>query len=498
MDVSTSDGPLDEAEGTTEDAESDKSWYLGTSGTPLEREWRRLQGLVDAQRRGYSFQDFVGGLFKRRHFKVDSSPATARPRQTDLLATRGNDAYLIETKWRKSKANINDVDSLFSRLDAVPHAVIGVLVSHSGFTASAVERVEQRSERPVLLIAGEELEQVVRWDEDITRVLSRKKALLLVHRKAFTLPSRRSHSVGSPSSGELLTASAKFVFPNGAGADQVFGLGTFGQFTFAQELPDIDWDAGEGYGVTLDMRIPVYDQDGIISLLRHLSSMGWTTQDASWSIQQSTINWFGFGSREFARAIVNWGNRYRGISTHHSEEFCYFDKCDGGFYCLTAKISADESRAVTYIMLSFQLAGIPLETESFKELARIFDVNHSLYFRQMERKSLLKALNPPDAYRLPLEPVAFIVENDNIFGDTRDWVRGIVARNPFYSPNSTLAERQPDWLPEYTFDSELMICGLRSWHLLEDPKLRYELWGCKSARTADAVIVQPIAEWPER
>ena len=272
---------------------------------------------------------------------VASSPGTARPRQTDLLATRGGDAYLIETKWRGSKANIDDVDSLFSRLAAAPSSVVGVMVSYSGFTASAIERVEQRSDRPVLLITGNELEQLAEWDEDLAHLLARKKASLLTHRKALFVTTRRRRGAGG--SGGLAATLAEFAFLDGNRAKWVVGKGGFGEFAFVQELPDIDWDPGEGRGVTLDMPVPIYDERGILTLLQHLSSMGWATGSARWSIQQSATNWHGMGASVFAEALQGWRERYKGISTHHSEEFCYFDKCDGGFYCLTSKVSAHDT-----------------------------------------------------------------------------------------------------------------------------------------------------------
>ena len=248
----------------------------------------------------------------------------------------------------------------------------------------------------------------------------------------------------------------------------------------------------------LDMPVPVYDEHGILSLLQHLSSMGWATKSARWSIQQSATNWHGIGMSAFGEALQGWRKRYKEIPTHHSEEFCYFDQCDGGFYCLTSKISAARDRSATYTMLSFQLTGIPLDIEPFKELSRILDSGYSCYFRPMKRKSVKKQFDPSEQYRMQLEPLAFIVEQDNVFGDKRDWVRGIVAENPFYRPYTTLSERKPEWLPPYVFDSELLICELRSWHLLTEPKPYYELWGCESARTADAVVVQPIAEWADQ
>ncbi len=421
------------------------------------------------------------------------NPGTARPRQTDLLATRGNDAYLIETKWHSDKVDIGDVDSLFTRLNATPPAVVGLVISFSGFTKTAIERTEVQSGRPVLLMTGEELEKLVNWGEDIAHLLARKKAFLLTHRQALIAAPVRTRA--SATAGRLAIAPAEFVFPDGTRAKWIAGKGDFGEFTFVQELPDIDWDPADGRSVTLDIPVPVYDESDILNLLQHLSSMGWASDYARWSIQQSSTNWHGLGASAFAEALTDWQERYRGIQAHDSEEFCYFDRCDDGFYCLTANIAAHETRSTRYTMLSFQLTGVPLDADSYKELSRAFDVGCQCYFRPMKRRSVRRKWNLPDRYRVPLEPVAFIVGKDEIFGGNSEWVRGLAAKNPFYRPESTLAERKPGWLPSQVFDSELLICDMRSWHPLEDPRRDYELWGCESAHTANAVIVQPIAEW---
>jgi hypothetical protein len=148
-------------------------------------------------------------------------------------------------------------------------------------------------------------------------------------------------------------------------------------------------------------------------------------------------------------------------------------------------------------MLSFQLTGIPLDTESLKELSRTFDVGYPCYFRPMTRRSVKRKWSLPNKYQVTLEPIAFIVEQDRLFGDEREWARGIVAKNPFYRPHATGAERKPRWLPPHVFDSELLICGLRSWHPLIELKPQYVLCGCESAMTADAMVVRPIADWPD-
>lgn len=370
------------------------------------------------------------------------------------------------------------------------------MVSYAGFTQEAIRKVELRSDRPVILMDGDELERLVEWSDDIAQLLGRKKNALLTHRKAYLGTTRRSRPAAKR--GKPAEAPAVFAFPDGTRTKWFAGGGTFGEFTFVQDLPDVDWVPSEGRSVTLDMAVPIYDERGVVTLLHHLSGMGWSTESARWSIQQSVTNWHGMGADAFAEALQDWRKRYKGIDIHHSEEFCYFDICDGGFYAFTGKISAYDDRSIHNVMLSFQLTGIPLNTDPLKELSSIFDVGEPCYFRPMNRESLVRKWHLPEPHRVPLEPVAFIAEPDDVFDDKREWVRGLVAKNPFYRPCSPLKDRVPDWMPAHVFESELLICDMRSWHPLSEPRARYVLWGCESARTADGVIVRPIAEWPDR
>jgi hypothetical protein len=113
--------------------------------SPLLRELEDLKGLTNAHKRGYDFQIFVGRCFQSRNFHVETRARVSEPRQVDVFASRGDEAYLIEAKWRKDLANIDDIDSLFTRLEAVPPSVTGLMVSYEGFTAEVVSRVEQKS-----------------------------------------------------------------------------------------------------------------------------------------------------------------------------------------------------------------------------------------------------------------------------------------------------------------------------------------------------------------
>src|SRR6266849_1894175 len=124
----------------------------------LVDEYAELAASDTPQARGSAFEGLVARLFEQARFKADVNPHSARPRQTDLLTTSGRDVYLVETKWTRAKANVGDVDSLFRRLEDTPASVCGVLISVSGFTKTAVARVEAQRARPVLLVDGEELE----------------------------------------------------------------------------------------------------------------------------------------------------------------------------------------------------------------------------------------------------------------------------------------------------------------------------------------------------
>lgn len=196
----------------------------------LSDELKRLQAIGDAQRRGYEFQDFIGILFRREHFRVELNPGTARPRQTDLLVTRGDEVYLIEAKWRADKANIDDIDTLFTRLSATPPSVIGVMISYSSFTDEAIARVIELSNRHVLLVSGMEIEDLVRGSNSLIRLLRRKRDNLLVHREVMLADtSSKQRTRARARKGALVAPNAEFVFPDGERMNYLTSTGSFGQ-----------------------------------------------------------------------------------------------------------------------------------------------------------------------------------------------------------------------------------------------------------------------------
>lgn len=466
---------------------------------PLLTEYERLRDGTNAQRRGYDLQGLVGRLLGSYHFKVETKSGAARPRQVDLFATRGDTAYLIETKWRRDKATVDDVDSLYTRLEAVPANVTGVLVSHAGFTDGVLDQVQKKSSRPVILISGKELEESLQGDGDFLGLLRRKADALLVHRKVLVdVEVRRSRRraaaaidpSGFPSSDRI------FVMTDGTRSKWLQCAGSFDRFTFTPELEDIDWVPGGGFGVTLDVQLPIMNEKDFIELLHQLSKMGWVTPKGCWGIQQAAAVWHGFGADGLVEALQAWKRRYKGLETHHTEELCYADVCEDGFYTMVAQFSADERRLVWRVEIAFQLRGVPIDTGSYRELMDHFGESYPVYFRPRDEKSRTWG-RPPQRSKLPVvTPLAYVVDTEmTVPGDEEDeWVAGIVVQNPYFDGRRR-SKRPPEWVPDTVSRSDYLVCALRSWHQLNNPKSVYELWEFESAWTSDGLVVRALVDW---
>lgn len=457
-------------------------------------ELERLTQVTDDSKRGLEFETFIGSLFKHEHFQVTHNAGTAAPRQVDLLATRGADTFLVETKWWKNKkAGIDAVDSLIARVESTAANVIGVLVSHSGFTTPAVERVMAKAQRPILLVNGDEVERLARG-EGITRLLERKKSALTSHRAVVFTDAPPKRSRGGRR-GSLPRAHENFVFVDTDARSQWLASGgDFGRFVFARDLPDIDWVPGGGAGVSLDLAPSVADEGELLALLHRLNDMGWITPDASWSIQQSTANWHGMGAPAFVEALPEWPKRYEGREVHGTEEFCYFDVCGAGFYTLTGSIAAYKPRWVRGCRLSFQLPGVPLDVGPYRELFTTFELQEPAFYRPRNEPSVaIRHLSRESAV---LTPIAYVVEEE-CRGDTKDdpeqWATGIVVHNPIRGMSA-----EPDgWLPAVAVESEYLVCDLRSWHPLSRPKSAYRVWLSEAAWTSDALVLRVLADWDD-
>src|ERR1700677_2543419 len=129
----------------------------------IERFLEKISQISNAHHRGYKFQDLLRTLFNESRFEVDTNPATAKPRQSDLFASQDDKEYLIEAKWQKKKITSGDIDDLRVRLNRTPSGVVGCLFSMSDFTKNAIDAVESDKQRIILLFCPDEVRGLVRF-----------------------------------------------------------------------------------------------------------------------------------------------------------------------------------------------------------------------------------------------------------------------------------------------------------------------------------------------
>ncbi len=458
-------------------------------------EFNRLKSNRDAQKRGYALEQLLVQTFRKAHFKVEHNPGIATPRQTDLTATYGFDRYLIEAKWESEPLNSAHIDDMrLARLGRTEGTVVGVIFSVSGFRGSATQEVAARRERSVLLFGEAELERILANPEELLPLLRLKRDELVIHGRAH-LEATESPKRGAPrESHDLPGAGVSLLDANQQPLPYVTSGGQFGQFAFVQTLSDIDWGFGAGFGVALDLPVKVYDAEGIVDLLHEMHRMGWVTDEPRWNIQQADVNWHGVGARAFLESLRDWQKRTEFLEqAHHTEEITYYDVCAGGFFTLTANVASHETRVVYHCNVSFQLAGVPLDPNPIKHLYETFNVMGAAHFRSLSAPAT-RRYRPALDDAVALEVVGFITEHHapDLDGEERDWVTGIVAKNPYARGSGVSA--LDDW-PGLLEDSELLVCDLRSHHPLDEPRRDYHLDRWELTWTSDALVARIVADW---
>ncbi|MEU1605547.1 restriction endonuclease [Micromonospora matsumotoense] len=457
----------------------------------LREQYEQLAAMTNPRRRGLAFEDFVADLFAASHFEVRKNAGAARPRQTDLLASRAGDTYLIECKWRADRADIDDVDSLRSRLRRTSGA-IGLLVSVPGFSGTAISDVADHRGQPILLLSGDEIGVLARRPDDLVRLLWRKQQALQVEGSALVdEPAQRKRIRPRR---PLPASGSRFVRPSGPDAPLLAFGGGFNGFTFAHEVVDVDWVRAQGSGVTLDVDVPARQERDVLDLIEKLADLGWASPDARWSLQQSRTNWHGFGVAAFAAELVRWRTRAATPDAHHSEEFCYVDNCDGGFYTLTSTISAHDYRRATQTHLSFQLQGVPLDTGPLLQLCRSIGVHDGVFFRSLTDRSR-RLIHLPTWMTAAVEPLALVVTPGEDISEGMDFVTGIVIPNPL---------RQHEWRQSKEWEAaglqqlesaENLVCDLGEHHLHDQRSYSYRLTKIEVAKTSNGTVFVPGARW---
>ena len=453
-------------------------WYP----SDLMRELHALRAMPNAQRRGYKLEALLQRAFQRAHFQAAHNPKMAEPRQTDFAVISHNHRYLCEAKWESRPTGTDDVDAIRSRLKRSGGTVVGLLFTMSGITDQAAEEiVRDRRDGLVLVFDESDIRLALSSPHELERHLRLKQDELVVHGRVHrgenAFEAARAARRSRTKIEQLPTSCYRLLSADGKELPWFHGAGGFSLGVFCLDLPDVDWVPAAGSGVCLDMPIATGDQRDVLRLLVSLSELGWTGNRSQWSIHQHGRNWHGCGADTFAEALRKWKERTRQLEDpHHSEEFVYFEVCDGGFYTVSGSVSAERTRAVVRCNVSFQLIGMPLDPGALQQLYRRLDVPSRGYFRPLVERSVTRQRFDD---RVPLQVLGYVVEPAGQRWPLEDWVVGLLAVNPYQDTDL----QPPDELARDLEGSGVIVCALRSHHPLSKPKERYELWSYERARS---------------
>lgn len=449
-----------------------------------------LQLLPDPARRGLALEQYVARTFRVRHFTVILNARAASPRQTDLLAVKLDDRYLIECKWQNKPATIEDVDALRARLSRTRPDIVGVLISMEGFTNTATDDVQARRHQPILLLSGSELRELENgFHGSLPALLYRKREALL--RDASVLldgrPARPEPGPGIPyPQPELHFSSVE----GGIRTNVIDCRGQFEPVTFSHKLVDIDWTPATGTGVSLDLQLDFDDEAEVLHGLDILLDHGWVSEDGRWSIHQAERTWHGIGLEALVGQIPQWRDR----AHHHSEQIAYIDRCDGGFYSIVMDISASEDRRVSYMELSFQLVGMPLDSSPLLHLCRALGVYEGIHIRPLKKRS--RRLWHPGPARIEVAARWHVVADDWVSDAAKDpWVTGIVVGNPFLEGGEPGLVELPHKLAALR-TSEFLICDLRHHHPQSYRPSSYFLHHFEWSWAGERMVCRPVADYP--
>jgi hypothetical protein len=470
------------------------------SQSALVQEFERLEMLADPHARGVELEPLLRRLFRRAQFRAELNTAVASPRQTDLVATNGRDTYLVESVWESGPAGVDDVDQVRTRLAETHASVVGLLVSVGGFTSGAVDRVRDKRERPVLLLGGAELRDVLDSPALLAGLLRHKWDELVMHARVSVDDTPYLQRPGRSTPREragLPAADTFFLLADLERTSVIACQGNYDEFVFTLDMPDSGWLGARENGVSLELQLSLDDEADLIELLGELADIGWVTSSCRWNLQQAETSWHGSGAAELADTLRDWRARYESAGAiHHTEQLSYVDVAGGGFYSLTADLSASDQREVRFAEISVQLPGVPVDPTALRHLTEVVGAPDEGFLRVRD-DGLREGYVLPREARREVRPLGFVVESDPFENDEaqRLWAKGIVIENPFQQESGPRATATPEELPVHIFGSDILVCSLRNWHPLAEPRTTYRIERYEWVHTADVLIFRGIANW---
>lgn len=164
-------------------------FFITRRGLDCVERWRSRTALVSAfealdqlnpQDRGRAFQKVLARALAEQGWDQVEGLRTATE-EMDVFIQRGREHFVIECKWEQRSVGAPVVRDLLGKLENRVD-VRGIIVSHSGFAATAEEQVHDCANKKAILLFG---------PKDIERVMTGRDFEEMVNSKLAALVSRR-------------------------------------------------------------------------------------------------------------------------------------------------------------------------------------------------------------------------------------------------------------------------------------------------------------------
>jgi hypothetical protein len=446
--------------------------------------------------KGRLYEAEVAMLFVDADFEVIENPKSAKPRQTDLYVRDGAVDFLIEVKNRKRKIDIGDIDALRSRLARVSADVVGIIITKSTPTKSAVAHIEADRSREILVFIDNEIESVRSRRQNVRALIERKRAALRVHGKAWFSIKRDLEFAES----ELPAGDLAFCVGQSNGS-YFESQASFAAPLYAMEIPDTGWASLGGDGARLTIQLALSSVIELRDILGYLHKKFGLSRKGTFAISQRECCWYGSGADEFIAAIQNWRGRYNQSELknfHHSEEIRYFDHFRNGWMELFAQqrvwVDAPRDSMLHQSELVIQIPGIPVNMLPFSKLCQYVGNEWAEFKYFSSRMTVTRRLENS----LSIKVMGTVVRkaDGSDLSSKRPVVVGVIAENPFYNCSSLPDELEKLEVPVAELaGTRLLLCSLKDWHGRGDIVDRYELQGIEATVGGAGGIIRPYGTW---
>lgn len=450
----------------------------------------------DPHGRGRRFEQIVAETLAASGFDVDLNSPAAKPRQTDLLATRGKDTFLWELKWHSTPADIDHVRGLRDRLCTMPPGAMGVLCSTSGFAKSVLDDVvHNRKEGLILLVDGYEAYQFIDRGFDVAELLERKREELTRKADVWFLSDGDTKPDFPKKNYQLPPATERI----GVGHPSYISTRTVGNHDIVFTRHPFMF---EEYGAA----VPVFRLElRAIDTLEHLQQLlGMLHKELrfieapEFAIRQTNAVWMGTGAHEFLECARQMDFRYQETKSriHHSEELSLFGEVTAGTLAISIRQYSSKPRLHSG-ELTIRLPKVPLDTAPYKNLAKAVG----------ERRPAFTIEEPLETYhyhfrnRISVQPLQSVT----ILGRENRDVVGLVVKNPFFKKegrlkriaakeNETLGVSHP--LARFA-EIELLVCSVKDWISEQDEVTGWHMIGIHGTLIDSLWVLHVTCTWKD-